>query len=198
MAYQMFHDALIKGPDVSLSASQLKNLPYAASYARLGDEPRAMVVLARVKGDERIWVSRDHEYLFTRHGRLVRTDGLKKANLKRLHFDGGDPLASGLGGLAKVHYQSKGTIDLMPDYRYGLPFIAHYKIVGHSRIVIANRSMLLTQVDETFAIPDMNYRIVNHYWMDNKGLIWKSIQRPIPSLPAITLTLIKPYQQDIH
>lgn len=198
MAYQMIHDALIKAPDVSLSASQLKALPYAASYVRLGDEPRAMVVLAQVKGHERIWVSSEHEYLFTRYGRLVRTDGLKKANLKRLHFENGDPLASGLEGLVKSHYRAKGTIDLMPGYRYGLPFVAHYHVAGDSSVMIANQSEQLTQIDETFAIPDMHYQTVNRYWIDKKGLVWKSIQRPVPSLPAITLTLIKPYQQDIH
>lgn len=198
MAYQMFQDVLVGPADVNITDAQLAQIPYAISYVRLGEQPRATVVLAKVEGDDRVWVSGEKETLVTLNGRIVRTNGLRDANINAIRFDQGDPLADGLSSLAKANYQASGYLDMMPGYRYGVEFQAHYIVKNGVPQEIGNHIKLLTQVDETYAIPALGYRTVNHYWLDDSGLIWKSIQRPIPDLPPFTMTLLKPYQLDLQ
>ncbi|MFM2482020.1 YjbF family lipoprotein [Celerinatantimonas sp. YJH-8] len=198
MAYQMFQDALIKAPDATMSDAQLAQIPYSLTYIRLGDEPRAMVVLAKVSGPERVWISSNKESLVTRYGRIIRTEHLQDANISNITFDRHDPLADGLDGLAKANYKASGYVDMMPGYQYGLPFQTHYTVKGTVQQNIANHAKQLIQVDEDYVIPALNYHTVNHYWLDQHGLVWKSVQRPIPTLPPFTLTLLKPFQRDLQ
>ncbi|WP_165872675.1 YjbF family lipoprotein [Celerinatantimonas diazotrophica] len=195
MAFQTIRDAMTTPSDVTISPAQLYKLPYAASYARLGDNARALIILASAKGDERLWVTKEKEALVTRHGRIIRTDDLKKANFS-LHFTSADPLAGGLKGIAE-HPKAEGFVDFMPGYHYGLPFKAQYKVVGQQTISIAGVQKQLTQVDESYSVPTLDFHTVNHYWLDSHGLVWQSRQQYIPKLPAIHLTLLKAYRQDL-
>lgn len=195
MAYQTIRDAITTPPDATLSSTQLSKLPYAASYARLGDNPRALIILGEAQGEERLWITKEKEALVTRHGRVIRTDDLKKANFS-LHFTSVDPLASGLKGITE-HPKATGFIDFMPGYHYGLPFIAQYKVVGKQTLTIGGMQKQLTQVDEHYSVDKLDFHTVNHYWLDSRGLVWKSSQQYIPQLPALKLTLLKAYRQDL-
>ena len=196
MAYQTVHDAFTTAPDVTISSAKLSKLPYAASYARLGSNARALIILASAKGDERLWVTKQREALVTRQGRIIRTEDLKKANFT-LHFTSSDLLAGGVKALRK-HPKATGVVDFMPGYHYGFPFKAQYKVVGQQTISIAGVHKQLTQVDEHYSVPELNFHTVNHYWLDSYGLVWQSRQQYIPQLPPIHLTLLKAYRQDLQ
>ncbi|MFM2484498.1 YjbF family lipoprotein [Celerinatantimonas yamalensis] len=198
MAYQTIHDAFVAPPNASISAQQLAQLPYAASYIQMRDASRALVILAKAKGDERMWVSHQKEAVVTRFGRIIRTDGLKPANIKGVHFVDGDPLRHGLTSLKLQHYQAKGYIDLMPDYQYGLPFTARYVVKGMASKMIGGHVIQLTEVDEYYELPQLGFHTVNKYWLSSRGLVRQSEQQLSPTLPPFKMTLLKPYQQDLQ
>ncbi|MFM2476527.1 YjbF family lipoprotein [Celerinatantimonas sp. MCCC 1A17872] len=195
MAYRTIRDALSTPSDVTISSAQLSKLPYAASYAQLGSNARALIILASAKGDERLWVTKEKEALVTRHGRIIRTDDLKKANFS-VHFSFSDPLSGGIKALSK-HPKAHGVVDFMPGYHYGLAFSAEYKVVGKQTLIIGGVKRELTQVDERYSLAKLDFHTVNHYWLDNHGLVWQSRQQYIPNLPSIHLTLLKAYRQDL-
>lgn len=197
LAYTTLKDSLTQSPDSSISDDQLQQIPYSVSYIRLGNSPQAMVVLESAQGSDRVWVSAQKEYVVTRYGRVVRTTGLEQ-NIADLHFNGQAPFAKGLASLKAIDYKTSGTIDLMPGYHYGLPFTATYKVVGQELVDINGDKKSLTRVDEAYSIPSVNYHVTNYYWLNQQGLVMKSMQQPIPGFSSFNLTLLKPYAQDLQ
>ncbi|MEL0638702.1 YjbF family lipoprotein [Marinomonas sp. TI.3.20] len=199
MAFQTLRDSMDTAPDVSISAKQIAQLPYASSYMQIGGSARALVVLGKVNGDDRLWFSQQKEIVVTRFGRVIRTDGLNPINIEGVRFTHGDPLAKGLNGLEEHHYQAQGFVSSMPGYHFDLPFSAHYQVKGKVDVSIADKKVSLVQVNEDYSIPLLDFHTVNHYWLDaSNGLVYKSQQQLLPSIPPFTITLLKPYQQDLQ
>lgn len=199
MAFQTLRDSMASAPDVSISAKQIAQLPYAASYMQVGGSARALVVLGKVNGDDRFWFSQQKEIVVTRFGRVVRTDGLNPINIEGLRFTHGDPLAKGLDSLKQHDYQAQGFVSSMPGYHFDLPFSAHYQVKGKVEVDIAYQKVSLIQIDEDYSIPLLGFHTVNHYWLDvTNNLVYKSQQQLLPSIPPFTITLLKPYQQDLQ
>lgn len=196
MAYKTLQDAFVGPQDATVTNEQLQKTPYAVSYIRLGKAPRAMVVLASVKGAERSWVSADKEYVVTRYGRVVRTSGLER-NIAGVSFDGKAPFSHGLESLKEIDYHASGIIDLMPAYHFGLAFKTFYKNAGIESIDVNGNRQSLTRVDEDYTIPALKYHVTNHYWLNEKGIVVKSVQQPIPEFASFQLTLLKPYAKDM-
>ncbi|GAA0827734.1 YjbF family lipoprotein [Marinomonas arenicola] len=198
MALKTLHDSVFSAPDVVMTDQQIAQLTYAASYMRMGDAPQAFVVLAKAEGHDRLWLSEEKEAVVTRFGHIVRTDGLSPVNIEAVRFVKGDPLEKGLVSLKQRNYQANGLISSMPDYQFDLPFSADYQVKGSVPVVIANKTQNLTQVDEHYSIPALDFSVVNHYWLNDRGVVFKSQQQLLPTLPMITITTLKPYIQDLQ
>jgi len=198
MALKTLHDSIFSAPDVVVTDQQIAQLPYAANYMKMGELPQALVILAKVEGEDRLWASQGDEILVTRFGHIVRTDILSDTNIEEVRFVKGDPLEKGLASLKQHNYQVNGLISSMPDYQFDLPFSAHYQVKGSVPVVIANKIQNLTQVDEHYSVPELDFYTVNHYWLNDRGVVFKSQQQLLPSLPMITITTLKPYQQDLR
>ena len=198
MALKTLHDSIFSAPDVVMTDQQIAQLPYAASYMKMGELPQAMVILAKVEGKDRLWASQGDEILVTRFGHIVRTDILSDTNIEELRFIKGDPLEKGLVSLKQHNYQGNGVISSMPDYQFDLPFSAHYQVKGSVPVMIANKTQNLIQIDERYSVPALDFSVVNHYWLNERGVVFKSQQQLLPTLPMITITTFKPYIQDLQ
>ncbi|KFZ36251.1 hypothetical protein HR45_17250 [Shewanella mangrovi] len=194
MAYQTFIDAISAPPSYDISAEDLDKLPYATIYGQLGDGPQAVIVLAYIKGNERQWLTAQKESLTTAYGRLVRTDGLEH-NLASLVFDTQDPLALPLNQLNGA--KATGHVDLLPSYKFGLKFESQFAVKEQQTIKLGPYNKRLTLAEETFSIPEIGYQVINRFWLDDNGLVWKSKQAPSPDLPVFSITLLKPFSGDV-
>ncbi|QSX33626.1 YjbF family lipoprotein [Shewanella avicenniae] len=194
MAYQTFKDAISDPPSYEISASDLANIPYATIYGQLGDGPQAVIVLAYAKGDQRQWLTAQKESLITAHGRLIQTAGLSQ-NLAGLTFETADPLTLPLTQLDGA--VASGYLDLLPSYRFGMKFDSRFVVKRREQVQLGPNTQELTLIEETFTIPEVHYQVVNKYWLDDRGLVWKSEQAPSPDLPVFRITLLKPFSGDL-
>lgn len=194
MVLDTFKEAIATPPSYSLTAAELQKIPYAVIYGQLDDGPQAVIVLGYIHGAERQWLTAQGESLTTKHGRLVRSAGLAK-NLASLNFDGIDPLTLPLAQLdgATAH----GTVDIMPTYQFGEQFTSTFSVRDERSVMLGPKQKTLTLVEERFDIPALEYHAVNRFWMDKKGLVWKSEQAPAPSLPTFRITLLKAFSGDL-
>ncbi|WP_146074530.1 YjbF family lipoprotein, partial [Vibrio jasicida] len=76
--------------DVELTSDEIKQVPYASAYLRIGSQKQVFVVLAfaeedKVTGAKQLkWVSADKSMIVTENGRIVKTIGLQENNLVAL------------------------------------------------------------------------------------------------------------------
>lgn len=182
----------IKGmPDVPLTRQQINQIPYATLGAKVGKGPRSLLVLGRIDGDELHWISADRAALVTRHGRLVKSAGFPE-NLKDTHIVGTDPMTSNLRQLDRSTEWTR-LIDLMPDYRYGIPVKSKFEIMAEEKIEILELSFDTILVHETCQAPLLDWEFENRYWVDRQsGFIWKSLQHLAPRIPPISIEIFKP------
>ncbi len=193
LVYQTFKEAISAPPSYDISAADLENFPYSVIYGQLDDGPQAVIVLAYVKGDERQWLTAQKESMTTKYGRVVRTAGLQH-DLAAITFDGVDPLSRPLAELSGS--TATGRVDLLPSYQFGLKFESRFAVKEQQTVQLGPLSKQLTFVEETFSIPEIDYHVINKFWLDDHGLVWKSEQAPSPDLPVFRVTLLKPYSGD--
>ena len=74
---------LVYGDDSSIAPEVIKEIPYASMLVKIGNGPKALMILEKISDDEYTWVSADEIYLVTRNGRIIKTAGLPN-NLKEI------------------------------------------------------------------------------------------------------------------
>jgi hypothetical protein len=165
-------------------------LPYASIAVSIKNNRKALLVLSKVDQGELHWMSADRGVLVTRNGRLIRTVGMPE-NLAGTEFIGADFFeeAGSLDGFASPR---KRLIDISPGNRFGMVVEASL-VRGPKEIVTINKRQYETvRLVEKCVVPQLSWEFQNVYWMDDLGMIWRSIQHTVPGSPAIEMEVTKP------
>ncbi|KLV03995.1 lipoprotein YmcC precursor [Photobacterium aquae] len=199
--------AVFGDPDISLTREDINRSPYASIYAQIDNGPQAFMVLALAEKEHTLstnpttapapqqlkWVSADKGMLVTQSGRLVKTLNLPQGNLVSVHSAQPDPLALGLH-LSDTPHQWQATYDWQPGYHYGYIGNSTFSLQGNNTIVINQTAVETLHVIETVNFDTIDISYQNHYWLNpTTGTVMKSSQHLAPTLPVVTLTVLKPF-----
>lgn len=172
---------------------QVQRLPYATLAVKLGDRPRAMMVLMRAEGEDLHWVSADKSVLVTRHGRLVKTVGLAAGNLAGTRMLDSDPLS--LPETWSRPCQWRRTVDLLPARLYGLLLVSDWQPEGTEQIRTFHGPREALRVRETTRTTDGRWSMTSRFWLDIQGAaVLASQQQLMPDTPVLGLEPLKPYR----
>ncbi|BCO13081.1 hypothetical protein RIMD111065_14370 [Aeromonas hydrophila] len=175
-----------------LTSTQLRQLPYASAYIKVGDLPQALVVLAYANGDRLSWMSADGVMFITEHGRLVKTIGLPN-DLRYLGSLDQDPLRiAHLDKLPSMVWYS--VAEWSQKYTSGYPLSMHYRRVGNEVLEVIDKPYTTTIIEESVTASPSEMQWNNYFWIDeHSGQVRKLKQQLGPSLPVIEMTFLKPY-----
>ncbi|MGL6382074.1 YjbF family lipoprotein [Aeromonas caviae] len=181
-----------KPDDIVLTSSELRALPYASAYIKVGDVPQALVILAYVDGPRMSWVSADGVMFVTQYGRLIKTVGLPN-DLRYLGSLDKDPLkTSRVDKTPSMVWYS--VAEWSKKYTSGYPLSMHYTQAGNEVLNIMDHSYKTTIVEEHVVTAPDEERWLNLFWIDEQtGQVRKFQQQLGPSLPMIEMTFLKPY-----
>lgn len=159
----------ISGPDdVTVAPEKINQLPYASAYIRVGDNPRAFVVLAFADKDGSLtWVSSDKTVFVTRYGRLIKTRGLAN-DLYLLKEKTKDPLSepARLPADPNITYSTEWLAEWSKDYVSGYHITTHLTYAGSEWIQVLDRSLDTLRFEERVEVEHNNTNWVNVYWFD--------------------------------
>lgn len=168
----------------------ISNLPYATISARIGSGPNIVLVLAKIDDGNLHWVSSDRGLLVTRGGYLVKTYGLP-SNVASTRFETlshKDAPISASSRITNVRF-----IDLSDDQLYGVRIDSAIRPAGSEIIDIYDVRIECDIYEEVCRAPTLDWNFVNRFWLEKEtGRTWRSIQYIAPSLPPVTLELLKP------
>ncbi len=191
--YETAKIAVMGQPDVELSSVNLDAIPYANAYLRVGESPRALVVLAFAEQGELKWASADKNMFITRDGRLMKTLGLA-TNLRRVSATTPDPLSSP-ASLTQSNFSWQWQAEWDQDYRSIHAMHSQFENQGMETIEMNGQAIALQHVVETVEDQFLDRSYQNHYWREPAtGLVRRSIQQLGVDLPVLEMTLLKPYQ----
>lgn len=183
--------------DAAITKQYVAALPYAAIQVKWGDGPRVLSALAFAEGEELKWVTQDKAMIITQHGRLVRTQGFSHdltytANIQQ------DPLPQLLQLWQQGNPESLrwGTEhDWQPGYYSGYKAISRFAYRGQEQVTILGEPITLLKFSERVVYPKLDVEQENTFWLAaDTGAVIKSQQFIGPGLPAVEITLLKPYQ----
>ncbi|GGA99005.1 YjbF family lipoprotein [Agarivorans gilvus] len=192
-------DIAINGlPDANFTEEQRLAFDYAAIYVKYGIYPKTYMALARADGQQRIWSSTDGITIVTRNGQIIRADGLPFVS-SGVRFEGEDPFELGLLSVKpeQVYFSKR---DFASVGLFGSQAQSSFSFGEVSEQSIAGKQRKLQQVTERLYVPDLDFSVVNHYWVEqnnNKQLVWRSEQQLGPDQPLIRLEGLMPYYEDI-
>lgn len=165
-------------------------LPYASMAVSIKNSRKALLVLAKVDQGELHWISADRGVFVTRNGRLVRTVGMPE-NLVGTEFLGADFFEeSGVPGATA--FPRKRLIDIAPGNRFGMVVEASLSLGPKDMVRINKRQYETVRLVETCVVPQLSWEFQNVYWVDGRGMVWKSVQHTVPGAPAIEIEVTKP------
>lgn len=176
--------------DVTLSAEQVNELPYASTYVRLNNGPRVFMVLAfaeknPVTGNAQLkWVSNDHAMIVTEQGRIVKTLNLPEQNLAAIN-----------GEMPEWTYPGRwqATYDWQTRNQYGYSADVSTIKLNSDFTQPELWQEALEHWQETISFSDLSSSIQNHYWVNQQGVVLKSIQHIGPNMAQIEMDILKPY-----
>ncbi|MGR5070431.1 YjbF family lipoprotein [Vibrio alfacsensis] len=179
--------------DVELTAEEIKAVPYASAYLKIGDQKQVFVVLAFAEqnpltGKTQLkWVSADKAMVVTENGHIVKTIGLQKNNLAGVY--GNVPAYTP----SQIEYPL--SYDWREQYRYGFPAKVTRTYQGTEPV---NTPISTTQTDvyrESVHFPTLSQSVDNVYWVDNQGQVIKTLQHLGPNMVPIELTILQGYSK---
>lgn len=178
-------------PDTVVSDEQIRELPFASAYVRVGEGHRAFVVLAYVEAGQQKWVSKDRTMIVTQQGRLVKTLGLRDNVLRVFNADG-DPLADGVRLVEGARWNH---VLQWSDSDSPLSLIVESTFTRGKRVTLTVPGRKIDcqvwheQVDARF----LSVSWENTFWIDRvTGQVWKSKQKIGPYSAFVEFTLLKP------
>ena len=187
-AYQAIKNA-VKGYENTLITSELvNNIPYASSLIAIGKGPSGLMILESKQEGRSVWVTADGVYLVLKKGKIIETKGLPN-NLTNM--------------LLPSYFQKEGlqTINqkdtLTYYYSYDEPELtdlevkASYQNMGLKKVSILEKDMELTLIHEKISNEYIGWNVLNKYWLDKKGFVWKSQQYISPLVPIIHYEITK-------
>ncbi|PWI34564.1 YjbF family lipoprotein [Vibrio albus] len=197
-----FKEALFGFDDVNKASTDISALPWASTYVTIGEDgSQIFMVLAFPEPaphdsyqTQLKWVSSDRAMIVTENGRMVKTVGLLENNLAGAIPDNKfrDPLS--LLGKKPGDYRWEATFDWQPNYRYGYHAKLHWQFIADEVIQSDAWKKDVLHYQETVSFPALDSRYINHFWLDKQThQVVKSIQHLGPNMPAITMTILKPF-----
>jgi hypothetical protein len=178
-------------PGVRIDRDRVEKIPYASIAAKLGGGPRSLLVLWRRDGNDLHWASADNSIIVTRHGRLVKTAGFPKNNLRETFIVGTDPLADARLSHGLVPFTR--AVDFERDRMFGVQIDAELAMLRSEEIVIAGVTLESVLVVERCRARQLNWAFENRFWLDpGDGFVWKSRQHIARELPPLDIEVLKP------
>lgn len=178
-----------------LTAEQIDEIPYATLGVSVGGAPGAVMVLSTITGTELRWVSADRVIFVTDHGRLLRTQGLKRDLLATRWVDasGADPLLEILKGGPLPPPAVYRRIDLAHENEHDVQVESRFEDGGTETIRILGVEHETRRIDEIADMPAWRWRVRNRFWIDPRdGRVWRSVQQFCPEIPPLRLETLKP------
>ncbi|MGI9832785.1 YjbF family lipoprotein [Vibrio vulnificus] len=177
--------------DVELTPDEIKAVPYASAYLKIGNQRQVFVVLAFADHNpltdktQLKWVSADKAMVVTENGHIVKTIGLQNYNLAGVY--GNVPAYTP----SQIEYPL--SYDWREQYRYGFPAKVTRTYQGNAAV---NTPISTTQTNvyrETVYFPTLSQSVDNIYWVDNQGQVIKTLQHLGPNMEPIELTILRGY-----
>ena len=179
--------AFFPAPDVQLTPEQLAQRPYDSLYAKVGNLPQAVLVLAAVENGLHKWRSADQAMLVLQKGRLVRSSGF----LQNIHFSkvqGLDPISKALPHIA-VGDSFERVVDGSAAEHSGELQMLTITAIRSDSLPLLGHTFSVSVVEERVQIANRSF--TNEFWFDNaSGLLLKSVQQAASSFPPVELTHI--------
>ena len=183
-AYEAIKNYFIGYENTEITPELIKNIPYASATIQIGNGPLGLMILESKNNFKEVWVTADEVYLEIRDGRIFKTQGL-------------------LNNL--VDFRTiKEVLDLETEekiytsyYSYDLPALTNLKTKvrlkkqGKKLINLLNQTLELTLITEEINNNYLGWNVLNKYWLDDDGYIWKSEQHISPKLPAFKIEVTK-------
>jgi hypothetical protein len=180
----------MKGSDLPLTRADIDKIPYASIAVRLGEGSQALLILDANWGDDRHWVSADHEVIVTRHGRLVQTEGLPQ-DVKGTIFFSADPVGGPSNGFAPGQ-ECVRSLDFGPYHQAGVLVRSRFENGGPEQIDILGNPVTTEIWQERCQAKEFEWSFVNRYWIEpGSGFVWKSVQATTPALPPLEITVFR-------
>lgn len=182
--------------DVAITQQQVDALPYAAIQFKWGHGPRVLSALAFAEGEQLKWVTQDKAMVVTQHGRLVSTVGFSHNITYTANLES-DPLPHLL-----TLWQNRNAEglrwstehDWQPGYYSGYQALSRFSYHGKEQVIILNKPVTLIKFTEHVSYTKLDVEQQNQFWLSPiTGKVIKSKQFVGPGLPAIEMTLLKPF-----
>ncbi|KJF92730.1 lipoprotein YmcC precursor [Photobacterium angustum] len=196
--------AIYGTPDITKSRYEIAQIPYASTYAKIGDHNQIFMILAlaepvldntKSSATQLKWLSSDNGMIVTEHGRIVKTVNLPDGNLVNTYSEKPDPLSLGLQlSSTPTHWQR--TIDWQPGYHSGYTLNSVFTYKKPETLYVNGKYHATLKFIETVQVKELNTSYLNMFWIEQTtGNVVKSRQIIAPSLPSIELTPLKPFAQ---
>lgn len=186
--------AVVGQPDATMSAQQIANIPYASAYLKVGDAPRAFVVLGFADTDRLKWFTADRNMIVTRNGRVIKTLGFGN-DLLFSDSANADPLSDGkmlIKNSAAFIWQHRELWSA--KYQSGYTLTSTFSNQGIEDVMISDTPRQLVRINEQVKVPALNTCYTNSFWLDpDSGEVVQSHQYIGPDMPQIQFTILKPY-----
>lgn len=180
------------GNPSAFDPAYVSTLPYASLAVSQANAARALLVLAKVEGEDLHWVSADRSVLVTRHGRLVQTVGLIQ-DLQHSRFV--DPDFFGRTGLEGAGEVRRRQLDLMPGHRYAVMVTSEVAEVGREVLETLAGPLKTVVWRERCRAPQLDWSFENLFWVDEvAGQVWRSRQHVAPGGQLLDIQVMKPAQ----
>ncbi|NOH84567.1 YjbF family lipoprotein [Vibrio sp. 03-59-1] len=190
--------------DITMTADDINNLPYASSYMRFNDGARVFMVLAFAEknpttGSTQLkWVSSDNAMVVTENGRVIKTLKLPTENLTRRSNVINQPLTNSDSQTHNEWIEGKvqhATYDWPQGNHYGYQADITLKKQGKQKLDSAIWSKNTTQWQEQVHFPLLDQSFTNQYWITDSGNVVKSIQYVGPDMTRIEIDILKPFAE---
>lgn len=193
-----FHSAFIGPEAAEISPETVSQIPYASMYAKMGDNPQALLILGWADSSSYAtprfkWLSADKEMIVTEGGRIIKTVALKNGNLVRAYSDSPDPLMLGLLS-STTPKKWNFTLDWQPGYHIGYKASSVFNVGKPEMVSLPNQKRSLIHVTERVEISSLSVSYNNEYWLDpTHGQVVASEQYLFPGSEKVKLSVAKPY-----
>lgn len=175
--------------DTTVTLEKVRDLPYASIYARINHGHRLFLVLAFAETNPvtqslRLkWVSSDGAMLVTENGRIVKTLNLPDYNLVEAHY----PQRPTEKAAAWQSYY-----DWQPGYQFDQSVFVSSSLVKFEHLTSLLWQTKAAKIAENLTFSDGSQH-QNFYWLNEQGLVVKSLQWLIPEKLMIEIEILKPY-----
>ncbi|KJY79076.1 hypothetical protein TW74_10325 [Vibrio nigripulchritudo] len=185
-------EAFTASDDVTLSSSEISELPYASTYVRINEGRQVFMVLAfadlnpQTGNTQLKWVSADSSIIVTEKGRIVKTQGFDGNNLLQLS-------GTGLNNEMSHKRDWHATYDWSPDYRYQFEATVSPKLLANETLRTSQWTLETKKIEEKVTFKGLGSGFTNLFWVANDGDVMKSIQYIGPDMNKFEMTILKTF-----